>query len=79
LGDALQDKVRTSILNALNKGTDLAATLPPAIQGYVTIRSAEFKDGGDGNLLALLDGEARITQEQLKQLSAELKQRTASR
>jgi hypothetical protein len=78
LGEALQEKVRTSILNALNKGTDLAATLPPAVQGYVTLRSAEFKDGGDGSLLALLDGEARITQEQMKQLSAEVKQRTAS-
>jgi hypothetical protein len=33
LGDAIREKVRTSILNALQKGTSLAATLPPAVQG----------------------------------------------
>lgn len=79
LGDAIQEKVRSSILSALNKGTNLAATLPPAVQGYVTIQSAEFKDAGDGNLLVVLDGEARITQEQVKQLSDQVKERVASR
>jgi hypothetical protein len=79
LGDSIQEKVRTSILNALNKGTNLAATLPPAVQGYVTIRSAQFKDSGDGGLLAVLVGEARVTQDQIRQLSAEIKQRAAAR
>ena len=79
LGGAIQEKVRTSILSALNKGTNLAATLPPAIQGYVTVQSAEFKDAGGGNLLVVLDGEARITQQQVKQLSDQVKERLASR
>jgi hypothetical protein len=79
LGDAIQEKVRSSILNALHKGTNLAATLPPAVQGYVTIQNAEFKDAGDGSLLVILDGEARITQEQVKQLSDQVKERLASR
>jgi hypothetical protein len=79
LGDAIQEKVRSSILNALHKGTNLAATLPPAVQGYVTIQNAEFKDAGDGSLLVVLDGEARITQEQVKQLSDQVKARLASR
>ncbi len=79
LGDAIQEKVRSSILNALHKGTNLAATLPPAVQGYVTIQNAEFKDAGDGSLLVVLDGEARITQEQVKQLSDQVKERLASR
>jgi hypothetical protein len=78
LGQAIQDKVRNSILSALNKGTNLGATLPPAVQGYVTLQSAEFKDAGDGSLLAVLDGEARITPEQLKQLSEQVKQRVAA-
>jgi hypothetical protein len=78
LGDSIQEKVRNAILNALNKGTNLAATLPPAVQGYITIRSAQFKDSGDGGLLAVLVGEARVTQDQIRQLSTEIKQRVAS-
>ena len=79
LGDTIREKIRSSILSALNKGTNVGATLPPAVQGYVTIQSAEFKDGGGGRLLAILDGEARITQEQVKLLSDQVKERLASR
>jgi hypothetical protein len=79
LGETIREKIRNSILSALNKGTNVGATLPPAIQGYVTIQSAEFKDRGDGSLLAVLDGEARITQEQVKLLSDQVKERLASR
>jgi hypothetical protein len=79
LGDALREKIRSAILSALHKGTNLGATLPPAVQGYVTIQNAEFKDAGDGRLLVVLDGEARITQEQVKLLSDQVKERLASR
>jgi hypothetical protein len=77
LGETIRVKIRSSILSALHKGTNLAATLPPAVQGYVTIKNAEFKDAGDGNLLVVLDGEARITQEQVKLLSGQVKERLA--
>ena len=79
LGETIREKIRSSIVSALNKGTNLSATLPPAVQGYVTIQSAEFKDGGEGSLLVVLDGEARITQEQVKLLSEQVKERLASR
>jgi hypothetical protein len=79
LGQAIQEKVRSSILSALHKGTNMAATLPPAVQGYVTLQNAEFKDAGDGRLLVVLAGEARITQEQVKLLSEQVKERLASR
>jgi hypothetical protein len=79
LGETIREKIRSSILSALNKGTNLSATLPPAVQGYVTIQNAEFKDGGDGSLLVVLDGEARITQEQVKLLSDQVKERLAAR
>ena len=79
LGDTIREKIRNSILSALHKGTNLAATLPPAVHGYVTIQNAEFKDAGDGSLLVVLDGEARITQEQVKLLSDQVKERLASR
>jgi hypothetical protein len=73
LGDTIRDKIRSSILSALQKGTNLAATLPLAVQGYVTIQNAEFRDAGDGSLLVVLDGEARITQEQVKLLSEQVR------
>jgi hypothetical protein len=79
LGDEIKEKIRSSILSALQKGTNLGATLPPAVQGYVTIQNAEFKDGGSGTLLVVLAGEARITQEQLKALSDQVKARVAAR
>src|SRR6202008_365204 len=42
LGDMLREKIRNAILNALQKGTDLNATLPPAVQGYAKIKDARF-------------------------------------
>jgi hypothetical protein len=75
LGDAIRDKIRTSILSAMEKGTNLSATLPPAIQGHATIQNAEFKDGGDGRLIVLLRGEGQITREQIQALSKQVKER----
>jgi hypothetical protein len=75
LGDAIRDKIRTSILSAMEKGTNLSTTLPPAIQGHATIQSAEFKDGGSGRLIVELDGEGQITKEQIQALTKQIKER----
>jgi hypothetical protein len=75
----LQEKIRKAILNALQKGTDLSATLPPAAQNNVTIQRAEFKDGGSGLLIVLLAGEIRVTNEQIQALSKQVKDRLAAR
>jgi len=78
LGDMLQDKIRTSILSAIQKGTDLGAVLPPALQGCVTIQNAQFKDGGSGRLMVILDGKVQLSNEQIQTLSKQLKERMAS-
>jgi hypothetical protein len=78
LGDMLRDKIRSSILSAMQKGTDLGATLPPAIHGYATIQNAQFKDAGSGRLMVVLDGQIRITDEQIQSLSKQVKDRIAS-
>jgi hypothetical protein len=75
LGDMLRDKIRTSILSAMQKGTDLSATLPPAIQGRAIIQNAAFKDGGGGRLMVVLAGEGQITREQIQALSRQIKER----
>ena len=79
LGEMLREKIRKAILNALQKGTDLSATLPPAIQGYATIRNAQFKDGGAGRLVVVLGGEVRISDQQIDALSKQVKERAAAR
>jgi hypothetical protein len=79
LGDAIRDKIRTSILSAMEKGTNLSATLPPAIQGHATLQNAEFKDGGSGRLIVVLRGEGQITREQIQALSKQVKERMPSK
>jgi hypothetical protein len=78
LGEMLRDKIRKAILSAMQKGTDLSATLPPAVQSYASIENAQFKDAGSGRLLVLLAGKIQITNEQIQTLSKQVKERTAS-
>lgn len=75
LGEMLREKIRNAILAAVQKGTDLRATLPPAAQGYATIQTAEFRNGGSGRLLVVLGGEIRITNDQIQALSKQVKER----
>jgi hypothetical protein len=78
LGDLLREKIRNAILSAMQKGTDLAATLPPAVQGYAKIKDARFKDGGNRRLLVLLDGEVQITNDQIQALAKQVKERVSA-
>ena len=78
LGEMIREKIRNAILSALQKATNLAATLPPAAQGYASIQNAEFKDAGAGRLAVVLDGQVRITKEQVQELSKQVKERIAT-
>jgi hypothetical protein len=78
LGEMIQEKIRDSILNAMQKGANLAATLPPAAQPYATIDSAKFQDAGAQHLAVELVGEIRIPREQLQAVTQQLKSRIAS-
>jgi len=79
LGEMLREKIRKAILNAMQKGTDLSATLPPAVQGCAKIKDARFRDAGGGRLLVLLDGEVQITNEQIQALAKQVKERTEAK
>ncbi len=59
----------------MQKGFDLGAILPPALQGDVTIQDARFKDAGAGCLIVTLDGVVQITDDQLQDLEKQLKSR----
>src|ERR1700733_15284531 len=72
VGEMIREKIRSAILSALQKGTNLSATLPPAAQGYATIDNAAFKDDGSGQLIVVLGGELRINKEQVQMLSKQV-------
>lgn len=78
MGPALREKITTALLSAMQKGTNFKATLPPVAQDYAKIREARFQDGGSGNLNVVLDGEIRISDEQIKLLTSQLKERLSS-
>jgi hypothetical protein len=78
LGDMLKQEISDAILSAMQKGSDLSATLPPAVQPYATIASAEFRDAGAHRLLVTLDGEVRIPACQMQILAGLIRERTSS-
>jgi hypothetical protein len=78
LGDMVRHKIQDAMSSALQKGTNLGATLPPALQDSVSVKGAEFKDAGQGHILVTLEGEAHITQEQLRLVSDQVHARLMS-
>jgi hypothetical protein len=79
LGEMLRDKIRSAILSALQKGTDLGAILPPELQSSARIQNAQFQDAGSGRLAVQLEGEFRVSDEQMQLLSTQVKESIASR
>jgi len=75
----IRDKMQSAIEAAMQKAANLAATLPPVAQPYATIQSAAFQDAGNGRLVLLLDGQLRITKEQVQQLTKQLKDRVSGK
>jgi hypothetical protein len=76
VGEAIRAKVHDAILKALQKATNVNATLPPIAQQYASLQSASFVDGGDNHLLVVLDGEIHLTQDQIKTLRDQLRELT---
>ena len=79
LGEMIREKIRDSILHAMQKGANLSATLPPAAQPYATIASAQFQDDGAGHLAVQLIGEIRVPRDQLQAVTQQLKFRATAR
>lgn len=78
VGASLREKITKALLSAMQKGTNFKATLPPAVQDYATIEDARFQDVGSGNLGVVLDGRIQISNEQIKLLANQLKERLPS-
>lgn len=73
MGEMLREKISKALVSAIQKGTNLSATLPPAVQNFATVESAQFQDGGSGRLALTLGGEVRVSEEQIQLLVRHLK------
>ncbi|MGD0414742.1 MAG: hypothetical protein ABSA80_05260 [Terriglobales bacterium] len=74
LGVTLREQIAASLLSALQKGTDLKTTLPPAAQPSAILQKAQFQDAGADQLNLVLDGQLQFSDEQTQQFAAQLKQ-----
>lgn len=77
LGDALRDKIAESVLSILRQGGDFKASLPAGARTYATLQRAHFEGTGSGRLNLLLDGEIRVSNDNLAALTSELKEHSA--
>ena len=73
-GETMRDTITESLLSTVRWGGDFSATLPPAARGGATLHRAEFQGTGSGKLLVVLDGEIRMSNEQVISLTNELKE-----
>ncbi len=65
--DKIQDKISTSIVSAMQKGTNLTAVLPPGVERVASLRNVQFSDAS-GRLLLELGGEAHISANEVRAL-----------
>jgi len=75
LGTALRDKIRESLLKAIQKSTDLQAVVPAQAQPFVTIQSLGFADEGGGRLALNLVGRLQVPAAQVTAVIDQLRNR----
>ena len=74
LGDTVRDKISAAILQAVMAGADFKSTLPGALQTGVTLQNARFQDRSGSGLRAVLQGQIRLSNEQVSLLATQLNQ-----
>jgi hypothetical protein len=73
LSAALQEKIRKSVVSAVEKSTQLSASLPAAVRELAALRTAEFAAGPEDRLRLMLTAQADLTAQQVEALSTQLK------
>jgi hypothetical protein len=79
VGAMLRRQLSKSIVSAMQKGTKLSVTVPPAAEPFVAIQNVRFRDAGFGHLALVLTGAVRISPQQLQLLASQLNERLSSR
>lgn len=72
LGEGLRDQIAATVLSALRQAANLKVALPPAAQESVSLRKAEFQNAGSDKLGFLLEGDAKVSEEDTKLISEQL-------
>ena len=74
LGDVLREKVSFVVLTALQAGADFKSTLPGVLQSGVMLKSFKFEDPSSSGLKGFLQGDVRLSNEQINLLASQLNQ-----
>lgn len=69
LGDSMREKIAASIESAVRKSANLKSMLPAGTESVAAIRAIQFADGGSGRLWLTIDGEVRLSAEQLRDVA----------
>lgn len=72
--DAMREKIRSTVVSAVEKSTDFKAALPAAVQEIVSIQKVDFIEPEKGRLALAITSEVRIPAEQARGLLERLKQ-----
>jgi hypothetical protein len=76
LGETLRDKISDSVLTALQQGADFKMALPVETRSYATLRRARFQGTGLGKLIAVFDGDIRVSNDNLAAVTRALQERS---
>jgi hypothetical protein len=76
VGETLRDKISDSVLSALRQGGDFKMALPAGARSYATLKQVQFQGTGSGRLTAVLDGELRVSNENLIVVTNALRERS---
>ena len=72
--DALREKVRTTIVDAIQKSTDFNTTLPETLREMVSVRGAQFAQTGERGLALAISSDIRLPAAQARELLEKLTQ-----
>ena len=71
LGEVLRDQFADAVLSTVPGGSNYSTVLPPSTKGEVTLHRATFQGTGLGKLSIVVDGELRVTPEQVSLLTGQ--------
>jgi hypothetical protein len=78
LGDAVRDTITQTLLSTVRQSGDFKVTLPASAREYATLRRVQFEGTGAGRLIAVLDGDIRVSNERATALTSELRERSST-
>jgi predicted polyphosphate/ATP-dependent NAD kinase len=61
----------------MNEGGNFKVALPSGVRNYADLKRARFEEVGAGRLTAVMDGEIRVTNDKLADLTSELKKQAS--